>query len=166
MKRKLLYIAAAIVGLLIALILVAASYWPVINVVETGKTPEYADVVPQYYSADDPLRVYDEAVAGAGAIQRWEVVESDRTKFTVKATRTTRVGFVDDIIITIVPVTEFATEVNVRSASRVGKGDFGQNARNIKEFFAELDKRLGALKFDPASQQKDPKSADENPKKE
>ncbi len=163
MKRKLLYIAAAVVGLLVAFILVAASYWPVINVVETGKTPEYADIVPQYYTAG-PARVFDEASAGAGNIQRWEVVEADRTNLKITATRTTRVGFVDDITITIVPVTEFATEVNVRSASRVGKGDFGQNARNIKEFFTELDARLGATKFDPAAQ-KDDAEKDKNPTK-
>jgi uncharacterized protein (DUF1499 family) len=32
--------------------------------------------------------------------------------------------------------------VSVRSRSRVGKWDFGQNARNIRELLTELDREL------------------------
>ena len=66
MKRKLLAAGAALIGALVAAILISASVWPVINVVETGKTPEYADLKPLYFSAD-PQRVYDEAKAAAAA---------------------------------------------------------------------------------------------------
>jgi uncharacterized protein (DUF1499 family) len=57
---------------------------------------------------------------------------------------------VDDVLIYVEPVTDFATQIRVRSTSRVGRGDFGQNARNIKEFFGAVDERIGALKFDPS----------------
>lgn len=149
MKRIAIYVAAAAAGLLIIGILVSASIWPVINDVETGKTPEYPEIQPQYYTAD-PARVFDESKAGVEALESWDVVEADVQTGTITATRTTGVfGFVDDVLVTVKPVTEFATQVNVRSSSRVGKGDFGQNARNIREFFTELDNRLGAVKFDP-----------------
>ena len=36
------------------------------------------------------------------------------------------------------------TQLSVRSSSRVGKWDFGQNARNIRKLLAALDARLGA----------------------
>jgi len=46
------------------------------------------------------------------------------------------------------------TRVHVRSQSRVGRGDLGQNARNVEQLFAELDRRLGTVRFDPNAQQK------------
>jgi uncharacterized protein (DUF1499 family) len=35
-----------------------------------------------------------------------------------------------------------ATRVSVKSRSRTGKLDFGQNARNVREFLAALDQEL------------------------
>ncbi len=149
MKRRILIGFAAIIGVLVVGVLAASAVWPVINDVETGKTAEYPDVRPHYYSAD-PKRVYAEAVETTGDVERMEIVETDEGAMVITATRTTKLlGFVDDMTITISPVTEFVTEVNVRSASRVGKGDFGQNARNIRAYLAALDGRLGAVKFDP-----------------
>jgi uncharacterized protein (DUF1499 family) len=153
MKRKILLTIAGLIGLLVAAILISANVWPVINVVETGKTPEYAELQPGYFSAD-PQRVFDEAKAAAGSIERWQVVRDDVAQRTIEATATTATfSFVDDISIRVEPVTEFVTRVNVRSASRVGKGDFGQNARNIRAFQAEMNRRLGAVKFDPTAPQ-------------
>jgi uncharacterized protein (DUF1499 family) len=37
---------------------------------------------------------------------------------------------------------EEGVAVEVRSASRVGRGDFGQNARNIRGFFDALDQEM------------------------
>ena len=150
MKRRLLTLLAVLVGLTVTALLVAASIWPVINEVETGKTPEYPDVQPQYYSTTDPKRVFEEARASIVELEQWKLVSKDPTTRTLTAERTTDLlGFVDDVQVRVEPVTEFVTRVHVRSASRVGRGDFGQNARNIAEFFDELDSRLGAVKFDP-----------------
>lgn len=55
---------------------------------------------------------------------------------------TTRVfRFKDDVIITIGREGE-GVVVNVRSHSRIGKGDLGTNARRIRQFQAELAKRI------------------------
>ena len=141
---------AALVGLLITAMLVAAAIWPVINDVKTGETREYNDLQPLYYTAD-PARVFDESKGSVEAMERWEVVKSDVATRTIDATATSRVfGFADDVTVSVHPVTEFVTRVDVRSRSRVGKGDFGQNARNIKAFFEALDERLGAVRFDPS----------------
>lgn len=149
MKRRILISAAVLVGLIVTGLLVAASIWPVINEVETGATPEYPEVQPQYYTTE-PRRVFDESTAAVEELEQWTVVSSDPAQWRIEAERQTQIwGFVDDVTITIEPVTEFVTRVHVHSKSRVGKGDFGQNARNIEEFFAELDNRLGAVKFDP-----------------
>ena len=145
--QKLFVAAAVVVGLLITAMLVTAAIWPVINDVKTGATPEYPDVVPLYYTADIP-RVFDESVASAETIERWKVTSTDQATRTIEAEATTRVfGFTDDITITISAATEFVTRVDVRSASRVGKGDFGQNARNIRVFFKALNQRLGSARY-------------------
>lgn len=149
MKRKVLIALAVVVGLFVTATLVSASMWPVINVVETGRTPQYPDVLPQYFSAD-PKRVFEESERAVIAIDGWRVESSDSGIGVINATRETRLmGFIDDITINITPETEFVTRVDVRSASRVGKGDFGQNARNIRELQTEIDNRLGAVRFDP-----------------
>ncbi|TXD38866.1 DUF1499 domain-containing protein [Lujinxingia vulgaris] len=154
MKRKLFIAAGSLAGLLVLLMLVSACMWPMINVVETGKTPEYPEVQPGYYSTE-PERILRESAASVEALERWTLVEQDEARRQLAAERRTRLGFVDDITIRVEPVTEFVSQVNVRSASRVGKGDFGQNARNIEEFFVELDSRLGSVKFDPSAEAED-----------
>jgi uncharacterized protein (DUF1499 family) len=115
--------------------------WPVINVVETGKTPEYPDVMPRQYSASKGL-VFDASLHAVGRMPRWTLVSSRSEQGEIRAEATTRLfRFVDDVV---VRVTEEGgrTAVNVRSASRVGRGDLGQNARNIRAFFLELDRQL------------------------
>ncbi|RDV40054.1 DUF1499 domain-containing protein [Bradymonadaceae bacterium TMQ3] len=150
MKRKLFIAVGSLAGVLVCLMLVSACMWPMINVVETGQTPEYPEVQPGYYSTE-PERILRESAASVQALERWTLVEQDEARRQLAAERRTRLGFVDDITIRVEPVTEFVSQVNVRSASRVGKGDFGQNARNIEEFFTELDLRLGSVKFDPGA---------------
>lgn len=148
MKRRILTILAVVVGLLVTFVLVTGSMWPVLNDVKTSETPAYPDVLDQYFSAD-PKRVFDEAAQAVESLENWELVEKKSDRLTIEATRETTLGFTDDITITVRPQTEFVSRVAVHSRSRVGKGDFGQNARNIREFQAELDDRLGAVRFDP-----------------
>lgn len=116
--------------------------WPTINVVETGKTPEYPDVVPRQYPAPKD-RVLEAAVQAVGRMPRWTLVSSRPEHGEIRAEATTRLfRFVDDVTIRCVEQNG-VTAVNVRSASRVGRGDLGQNARNIRAFFAALDRQLG-----------------------
>jgi uncharacterized protein (DUF1499 family) len=49
--------------------------------------------------------------------------------------------FKDDVSIELVPEGG-STRVLVRSASRVGRYDFGQNARHVRDFFAALEREL------------------------
>ena len=49
--------------------------------------------------------------------------------------------FTDDLVVTIEPHEE-GSRVDVSSASRVGKGDFGENARHIRQLLGALDARL------------------------
>lgn len=51
--------------------------------------------------------------------------------------------FTDDLTVTITPQGD-GVVLDVRSASRVGKGDFGENRRHILQLLAALDAQLSA----------------------
>ncbi len=115
--------------------------WPMINVVETGRTPEYPDLQPRRYRADGS-RVFDAALHAVNRLPRWTLISYEPESGEIRAEARTRMfGFVDDIRIRVAGQ-DGATVVSVRSASRIGRGDFGQNARNIRTFFDELDRQM------------------------
>jgi uncharacterized protein (DUF1499 family) len=70
----------------------------------------------------------------------WKV-ESQSTAdetVTMHLTRTTRLfGFVDDVHITL-QASDSGGTMNAKSESRVGKGDLGQNPRNLSELAAAV----------------------------
>jgi uncharacterized protein (DUF1499 family) len=68
----------------------------------------------------------------------WDVVASDAASGRIEATATTPwFGFHDDIVIRITP-TSAGSRIDIRSHSRVGKGDLGANAKRIRAFLAKL----------------------------
>ncbi len=59
---------------------------------------------------------------------------------TLEATAPTLVfGFIDDVVVRMTITEDGSTRVDMRSASRVGAHDLGENSRRIKSFFAALD---------------------------
>ena len=70
--------------------------------------------------------------------QGWEIVEANPSQGRIEATdRTFWFGFYDDVVIRLTPV-EGRTVLDVRSKSRVGRGDVGANARRIREYLADV----------------------------
>jgi uncharacterized protein (DUF1499 family) len=125
----------------IGVLLLLLRTWPVINVVETGQTPEYPGITPRTYQAE-ASRVFDAALHAVDRLPRWMLSSYQADKGEIRAeARTLIFRFVDDVVIHIVG-SDGSAVVNVRSASRVGRGDFGQNARNIRFFFEELDRQM------------------------
>ncbi len=118
------------------------SRWPVINDVRNGETPEYHDIQPQYLPAP-PEQVYEaalNAVRGFG----WEILEKDPATGRIEAVATTRfLRFKDDISIRIQAAEQGGSRVEMRSRSRVGRGDLGTNARRIRAFQEALQKLEG-----------------------
>jgi uncharacterized protein (DUF1499 family) len=77
--------------------------------------------------------VFRRAEAAARALG-WEIVAAVPSDGRIEATDTTKwFGFKDDVVIRITPAGT-ATRVDVRSKSRVGRGDAGVNARRIRAF--------------------------------
>lgn len=76
----------------------------------------------------------------ARKLNRWQFVDASDTddKKVVHLTRTSFLfRFVDDIHVTLSPAEE-ETLIELESQSRIGKGDLGQNPRNIQAFMKEL----------------------------
>ena len=68
----------------------------------------------------------------------WEIDATDAGSGRIEATATTPwFGFRDDIVIRITPAPA-GSRVDVRSLSRIGKGDFGTNASRVRAFLAKM----------------------------
>jgi uncharacterized protein (DUF1499 family) len=77
--------------------------------------------------------------AAIATLPRWQVVSVEPASLALHATRTTRLWhFVDDITVRL-EAAAAGSRVHGRSQSRVGKGDFGQNRRNLLQLFAALE---------------------------
>jgi uncharacterized protein (DUF1499 family) len=115
--------------------------FPAINDVETGKTPEYPDLQPRAYAAD-PDRVFLAAQEVGHATPGWTVGDIDpKTRSFHAEAAVALTPFTDDVWVEVRPDGE-GSLVNVRSKSRVGKGDLGVNARRIRAFLRALDDRV------------------------
>jgi hypothetical protein len=84
-----------------------------------------------------PAVMFDKALAAAKA-KGWEIIASDAASGRIEATATVPWwGFKDDIVVRIAPEGD-GSRIDVRSTSRVGKGDLGVNAQRITDFLDAL----------------------------
>ena len=84
-----------------------------------------------------PAVAFDKALAAAKA-KGWEIIASDVATGRIEATATVPWwGFKDDIVVRIAPEGD-GSRIDVRSTSRVGKGDLGVNAQRITDYFDAL----------------------------
>jgi uncharacterized protein (DUF1499 family) len=122
----------------------AVTAWPHLNDVETGRTPEYPDLQVRHYSAS-PERVAAALENALTRLPRWTVVGSGKgpAGSALTAVHETRVFRFEDEVTVKIRRESGRTAVSVRSRSRVGDWDFGQNARNIRELLQALDAELG-----------------------
>ena len=112
------------------------------NVAETAVDHPDPELRPRTYAAS-PEEVFAAVQWVAEHGTRWALANADSEAGTLHAEHTTRVfRFVDDVHITIVETSPGSVTVQIRSASRVGKGDLGQNNFNIQDFYRRLDARL------------------------
>jgi uncharacterized protein (DUF1499 family) len=96
----------------------------------------YPDIVPLDLQ-EPPAAAYARALAAAGAMG-WEVTSRDPAAARFEAVATTGwFGFKDDILVRV-SARGAGSRVDMRSKSRVGRGDAGANARRIRTFFERL----------------------------
>jgi hypothetical protein len=84
-----------------------------------------------------PAAAFKKAVAAAESMG-WEVVGVDAAAGTIEAVDTTKFfGFKDDIAIRV-SATADGSKIDIRSKSRVGRGDVGTNAQRIRAYAERL----------------------------
>ncbi|MGD2216153.1 MAG: DUF1499 domain-containing protein [Gemmatimonadales bacterium] len=88
--------------------------------------------------------VWDEIITMIETDPRWKLIRADEGAGLIRAEATSRVfRLVGDVRFKLRLDRNALTRVDIRSASRVGKGDLGGNARRIARFCRRLDRRLG-----------------------
>lgn len=76
--------------------------------------------------------------AQAEKMRGWKIIDKNPDNLRIEAVSETRLmHFQDDIVIELRPVASGCT-VNMRSKSRIGKGDLGTNARRIESFLKKI----------------------------
>ena len=106
-----------------------AEFVPVVR----GAYPDLQTVEPGLA----PANAYAAAIQAAHSLG-WEITDENPAERRFDATDTTAVfRFVDDITVRVRPLGS-GSEIDIRSRSRVGRGDLGANAVRIRAFFQEL----------------------------
>ena len=68
----------------------------------------------------------------------WEIVAAVPNEGRIEATDTTSwFGFKDDIVVRVTP-TASGSRIDVRSLSRLGKGDLGKNAARVRAYLQRI----------------------------
>lgn len=96
----------------------------------------YPDIGPALLDVP-PREAFDRALAAARAAG-WEIVAAVPEDNRIEATATTLwFGFKDDVVIRVAPAGR-GSRVDLRSVSRVGRSDFGANAKRVRQFVQTL----------------------------
>jgi uncharacterized protein (DUF1499 family) len=91
---------------------------------------------------DQPADMVFAAARDIIADKGWTLVDANEADGRIEATAETGwVRFKDDVVIRIQPAAS-GTRIDVRSSSRVGRGDMGVNARRIRNYLVSLQARL------------------------
>lgn len=97
--------------------------------------PTHPDLVPIPVQGA-PGEAFETVKRAAAGMKNWRVESEAPTE--LKLTRRTGIiGFIDDVTVTIVPAGNELL-LHAASRSRVGKGDLGQNRRNILELWSAI----------------------------
>lgn len=109
------------------------------NDVRTSADSVFPELLPRRYALD--TNELKKVIAESVASLEWKIEEPFQQTNKLHAVVMTRLlSFKDDIYITIEQEKAGTQLVNVRSVSRVGKGDLGANTRHVIDFYTELDK--------------------------
>jgi uncharacterized protein (DUF1499 family) len=112
----------------------------------------YPDIEPLVVTVKPP-QAYDAALWVINR-RKWRVVvdrppQPPRRDGQIEAVaRTAIMGFRDDVTLRVRPDAEGA-RIDVRSASRYGRHDFGTNAARVRSLLEDIDSRLGEMTDEP-----------------
>lgn len=107
---------------------------------------EIADAQKAFYDGLETMRLdiapaeaYEKALRAARQMP-WEIVAESKEDLRIEAFhKLPWFGFIDDVVIRV-DTTDNGSKIDVRSVSRVGRGDLGVNADRIKDYLAKIEK--------------------------
>ena len=107
----------------------------------------YPDIAPILLAAP-PAQAFDDALAVARGMG-WTIVAADARAGRIEASDTTLwFAFTDDIVIRVTAcptgANTNASRIDIRSVSRLGRSDLGANARRIRRFTSNFQRRAAA----------------------
>ncbi len=110
--------------------------------VSEAQREAYPDIVPVQFSVS-PDQAYQDALAAAKKMHWWKIQASNQLSGKIEATSTIPwFGFKDDIVIRIDSAGS-GSRLDIRSDSRLGRSDIGENARRIRNYMSILKKEAG-----------------------
>lgn len=113
-----------------------------VNDVTTGESFAYPDLRAHVYFAEAEA-AFEAAVSAIKGLSGWRLVHAEPESGTLFAEAEARFGgFLSDVIVTVSPLGERHSRVVIRSVSRLGRGDLGENARHIRALQSAMDERL------------------------
>lgn len=107
--------------------------------IATQQRAAYPDIVP--LDLDTSVDAAFAIALDAARTMGWEIIDADAAAGRIEAVATTFwFGFRDDVVVRV-SATESGARVDVRSKSRVGRGDAGANALRIRAFLDRIEAR-------------------------
>lgn len=106
--------------------------------VAAQQSKAFPDIAPIQSNKSAP-DAFAEALR-VGKAMGWEIVAQDPSDLRFEATARTLVyRFVDDVVVAVTSV-DGASRIDIRSVSRIGRGDRGVNAMRIREFIKAFER--------------------------
>ena len=146
MKKIIIAVLVLLAVFIGTVMFVGRTYYPD-NVAETAPDGGRKGLKTRFYD-QDTNRVREASKAVIGRLSTWGgawklVDETDGGSAAKLKVEVPVVVFTDDLEVTIKKEEE-KSRVDVSSRSRVGKSDFGENARHVAKFLTALDEELGS----------------------
>lgn len=113
------------------------------NAVETRSDHPFPELRTRVYPAS-PVALLD-MLRRACVSLGWEDIGVDEQAGSVRAqVRSPLLGFTDDVEVRVEPVASGGARVELKSSSRVGRGDLGANVRHVLDLYGALEALIAA----------------------
>jgi len=113
-----------------------------VNDVTTGESFEYPDLRAHVYfaSVEDAVLAAEKAIA---SLNRWRLIFHDIPNNVMVAEVEAPIGgFLSEVTVTLSQLGSSHVRAIIRSSSKVGRGDLGENARYIRQIQDAMDQQL------------------------
>lgn len=146
MKKALIALAALLVIVVVAILFIGRTFYPD-NIAETSPDGGKKRLKTRYYttSLEHARKSVPEVISNLSTYgSNWKIKNDGTQIENVITAEVPVIVFTDDLTVSLKPTeTEGEVQIDVVSKSRVGKSDFGENARHVRKLLEALDEKFG-----------------------